>query len=97
MTREFSLNRYGLSGARDLLRKGEVSSVDLTNACLEAIEGAGVLNAFVHKTPEIALERAEAADKRLAEGDAPKMCGLPIGIKDLFATKGVATQAASGI
>lgn len=97
MTRESSLNCYGLSGARDLLRKGEVSSVDLTHACLEAIEGAGVLNAFVHKTPEIALERAEAADKRLAQGDAPKMCGLPIGIKDLFCTKGVPSQAASNI
>ena len=80
-----------------MLRKGDVSSVDLTNACLQAIEDAGALNAFVHKTPEIALERAEAADKRLAEGDAPKMCGLPIGIKDLFCTKGVPSQAASNI
>ena len=87
MTREFSLNRYGLSGARDLLRKGDISSVDLTNACLTAIEEAGALNAFVHKTPEIALERAAAADKRLAAGDATTghcpifatLCGPPSG------------------
>ena len=66
-------------------------------ACLAAIEAAGVLNAFVHKTPEIARERAAAADQRLKAGDAPAMCGIPVGIKDLFCTKGVPSQAASNI
>jgi aspartyl-tRNA(Asn)/glutamyl-tRNA(Gln) amidotransferase subunit A len=51
----------------------------------------------VHHTPEIALEQAKAADARIAAGDAPDMCGLPIGIKDLFCTKGVPSQAASAI
>jgi aspartyl-tRNA(Asn)/glutamyl-tRNA(Gln) amidotransferase subunit A len=69
----------------------------LTEACLSAIEAAGALNAFVHKTPELALERATAADARLAKGDAPAMCGLPIGIKDLFCTQGVPSQAGSRI
>ncbi|WP_425043749.1 Asp-tRNA(Asn)/Glu-tRNA(Gln) amidotransferase subunit GatA [Primorskyibacter sp. S87] len=91
------LNKLGLAEARDALRKGDVTSVELTEACLSAIDAAGALNAFVHKTPEIALERAKAADGRIADGDAPSMCGLPIGIKDLFCTKGVASQAASGI
>jgi aspartyl-tRNA(Asn)/glutamyl-tRNA(Gln) amidotransferase subunit A len=91
------LNKLGLAEARDLLRKGETTSVELTQSCLDAIDAADALNAFVHKTPEIAMERAKAADARIAEGDAPAMCGLPIGIKDLFCTKGVATQAASGI
>lgn len=91
------LNKLTLAEARDLLRRGETTSVELTQSCLTAIEGADALNAFVHKTPEIALERAKAADVRLAEGDAPAMCGLPIGIKDLFCTKGVDSQAASGI
>ncbi|WP_146344697.1 Asp-tRNA(Asn)/Glu-tRNA(Gln) amidotransferase subunit GatA [Falsiphaeobacter marinintestinus] len=91
------LNKLGLAEARDALRKGDVTSVDLTNACLSAIEAAGALNAFVHKTPEIALEQAKAADARIATGDAPAMCGLPLGIKDLFCTKGVASQAGSGI
>ncbi len=91
------LNKLGLADARDLLRKGETTSVELTESCLKAIDAADALNTFVHKTPEIALERAKAADVRIQAGDAPSMCGLPIGIKDLFCTKGVASQAASGI
>ncbi|MEX0350545.1 MAG: Asp-tRNA(Asn)/Glu-tRNA(Gln) amidotransferase subunit GatA [Paracoccaceae bacterium] len=91
------LNTLGLAEARDLLRKGETTSVELTEACLKAIEDAGALNAFVHKTPEIAMERANAADERIKSGDAPAMCGLPVGIKDLFCTKGVESQAASAI
>ena len=91
------LNNLGLAEARDALRNGDVTSVELTNACLKAIDAADALNAFVHKTPEIALERAKAADARIKAGDAPSMCGLPIGIKDLFCTKGVPSQAASKI
>lgn len=91
------LNKLGLAEARDALRKGETTSVELTQACLTAIDKADALNAFVHKTPEIALERAAAADARLKQGEAPAMCGLPVGIKDLFCTKGVASQAASKI
>ena len=91
------LNKLTLADARDALKKGETTSVELTEACLKAIDAADALNAFVHKTPEIAMERARAADARLAEGDAPAMCGLPIGIKDLFCTRGVPSQAASGI
>ncbi|OUS36977.1 aspartyl/glutamyl-tRNA amidotransferase subunit A [Rhodobacterales bacterium 56_14_T64] len=91
------LNKLGLAEARDLLRKGETTSVELTQSCLTAIEASGALNAFVHKTPELALERAKAADERLKGDDAPAMCGLPIGIKDLFCTKGVDSQAGSRI
>ncbi|QBF32914.1 Asp-tRNA(Asn)/Glu-tRNA(Gln) amidotransferase subunit GatA [Thalassococcus sp. S3] len=92
------LNTLGLAAARDALKKGETTSVELTEACLGAIEAAGTLNAFVHKTPEIALERARKADERLqGREEAPAMCGLPIGIKDLFCTKGVPSQAGSRI
>jgi aspartyl-tRNA(Asn)/glutamyl-tRNA(Gln) amidotransferase subunit A len=90
-------NTMTIAQARDALRKREVSALDLTMACLTAIDAADGLNAFVHKTPEIALDQARAADARLAAGAAPAMCGIPLGIKDLFATKGVATQAASNI
>jgi aspartyl-tRNA(Asn)/glutamyl-tRNA(Gln) amidotransferase subunit A len=90
-------NTLTIAQARDALRKRELSALDLTMACLTAIDAADGLNAFVHKTPEIALEQARAADARLAAGEAPAMCGIPLGIKDLFATKGVATQAASNI
>ncbi|MGY3439281.1 MULTISPECIES: Asp-tRNA(Asn)/Glu-tRNA(Gln) amidotransferase subunit GatA [unclassified Marinovum] len=91
------LNGMKIAEARDALRKGDVTSVELTEACLSAIEGAGALNAVVHKTPEIALGQAAAADARIKAGDAPDMCGIPLGIKDLFCTKGVASQAASNI
>ncbi|MFP5509046.1 MAG: Asp-tRNA(Asn)/Glu-tRNA(Gln) amidotransferase subunit GatA [Paracoccaceae bacterium] len=91
------LTKLTLAEARDRLRAREVTSLELTEACLSAIEGAGALNAFVHHTPEIARDQARAADARLAAGDAPAMCGLPIGVKDLFCTKGVPSQAASRI
>ncbi|MBU2992710.1 Asp-tRNA(Asn)/Glu-tRNA(Gln) amidotransferase subunit GatA [Octadecabacter sp. 1_MG-2023] len=88
------LSKLKISEARDALKKGEVTSVELTEACLSEIDKAGTLNAFVHKTPEVALEQAKAADARKDGGD---LNGIPLGIKDLFCTKGVATQAASGI
>ncbi len=91
------LTKLKISEARDALRKGDVTSVELTEACLDAIAGAKALNAFVHDTPEIAREQAKAADARIKAGDAPSLCGIPLGIKDLFCTKGVASQAASNI
>ncbi len=92
-----SANTWTIAAARDALRKGEITAVDLTMSCLTAIDAGDGLNAFVHKTPEIALEQARAADARIAGGDAPAMCGIPLGIKDLFCTKGVPSQAASNI
>ena len=91
------LTKLTIAEARDALRKGDVTSVELTEASLKAIDASDALNAFVHKTPEIAMERARAADERLKAGDAPAMCGIPVGIKDLFCTKGVESQAASRI
>ncbi|SIT78519.1 aspartyl/glutamyl-tRNA(Asn/Gln) amidotransferase subunit A [Pontibaca methylaminivorans] len=91
------LNRLGLSEARDTLKRGDATAVDLTRSCLAAIEAAGALNAVAHLSAEIALDRARAADARLAQGDAPDLCGVPIGVKDMFCTKGVPTQAASRI
>ncbi|WP_284264427.1 Asp-tRNA(Asn)/Glu-tRNA(Gln) amidotransferase subunit GatA [Roseicyclus amphidinii] len=91
------LTKLTIAEARDALRRGDVTSVELTEACLSAIDGADPLGAFVHKTPEIALERARAADARIKAGDAPGMCGIPVGIKDLFCTEGVPSQAASKI
>jgi aspartyl-tRNA(Asn)/glutamyl-tRNA(Gln) amidotransferase subunit A len=90
-------NTWTIAAARDALRKREITAVDLTMSCLTAMDAGDDLNAFVHKTPEIALEQARAADARLASGDAPAMCGIPMGIKDVFCTKGVASQAGSNI
>lgn len=91
------LMKLTLAGARDALRSGQTTAVELTEASLAAVEASKPLNAFVHDTSDIARAQAMAADLRLQAGDAPDMCGLPIGMKDLFCTKGVATQAASAI
>jgi aspartyl-tRNA(Asn)/glutamyl-tRNA(Gln) amidotransferase subunit A len=90
------LTKLTIAAARDAMRKGELTSAHLTEACLKAVEEAGALNAFVHKTPEIAREQAKAADARRGV-DAPSLNGIPLGIKDLFCTKGVPSQAASNI
>ncbi len=92
-----SPNELTIAAARDALRAGDLSAVDLTMACLTAIDASDGLNAFVHKTPDIALDQARAADARLRQGDAPDLCGIPLGIKDLFCTRGVPSQAASNI
>ncbi len=86
-----------IAEARDRLRAGDLSAADLTEACLAEVEAARALNAFVHHTPEIARAQAAAADARLRAGDAPDICGIPLGIKDLFCTRGVPSQAASRI
>ncbi len=92
-----SPNELTIAAARDALRRGELSATDLAMACMTAMDAAAGLNAFVHPTPEIALDQARAADARLKAGDAPALCGIPLGIKDLFCTRGVPSQAASNI
>ena len=92
-----NLNNLTISEARDKLKSKEISSLELTNSCLSAIDAADELGAFVHKTPELAIEQAKRADERLKQDNAPDMCGIPLGIKDIFCTKGVNSQAASRI
>jgi len=93
-----SLNTLTIAAARKGLRAGDFTATELTEACLSAIDGAGTLNAFVHHTAESARVQAGAADKRLQDSaEAPAMCGIPLGIKDLFCTKGVPSQAGSAI
>ena len=92
-----SLQGLTIALARDALRKREFTATELTKTYIDAVDKADALGAFVHKTPEIALEQSAAADLRLAAGGAPDLCGIPLGIKDLFCTKGVPSQAASRI
>lgn len=91
------LNTLTIAIARDKLRAKDISAVELTEVCNAAVAGSDALNAYSVKTPEAALKQAAAADVRIANGDAPDMCGIPLGIKDLFCTKGVESQAASNI
>ncbi|MEW6124448.1 MAG: Asp-tRNA(Asn)/Glu-tRNA(Gln) amidotransferase subunit GatA [Pseudomonadota bacterium] len=92
-----TLNHLTLTQAREGLAQGEFTSVELTQAYLKAMEDARVLNAFTVETPERALEMAARADARIAAGEAGPLEGLPIGVKDMFATEGVATTACSNI
>ena len=91
------LSKLTIASARDAMRAGEFTAVELTDQYLAAIAQAGALNAYSTNTPEIARAQATAADARISAGDAPDMCGIPLGIKDLFCTKGVQTQAVSHI
>jgi aspartyl-tRNA(Asn)/glutamyl-tRNA(Gln) amidotransferase subunit A len=89
------LTSFTLAQARDGLRAKSFSASELTRAHLAAIERARGLNAFVLETPDRARAMAEAADARLATGAARPLEGLPLGIKDLFATRDVGTTACS--
>jgi aspartyl-tRNA(Asn)/glutamyl-tRNA(Gln) amidotransferase subunit A len=92
------LTRLTLAEARDRLQRREVSATELTQAFLDAIErGNGLLNAYVLPTPEHALKQAKASDARLAKGEGRALEGLPLGVKDLYCTKGVRTTACSHI
>ncbi|WP_026379124.1 Asp-tRNA(Asn)/Glu-tRNA(Gln) amidotransferase subunit GatA [Afifella pfennigii] len=76
----------------------DFSALELTDAYLAAIEGGnGALNAYVAVTPEKAREMAKASDTRITKGEAGLLEGVPLGIKDLFCTEGVHSQAGSHI
>ena len=92
------LTSLTIAEAREKLKAKELTSVELTKAYLDAIEAAnGVLNAYVAVTPEKALDMAKASDERRAAGKVGALEGIPLGIKDLFATRDVHTQACSHI
>ena len=78
------------------LASGEISSVELTQTYLDRIKQFdGDINSFITVTESLALEQAEAADKRRAEGNANAMTGIPVAHKDLFCTEGVKTSCGS--
>jgi len=91
------LTELSLAAARDALVKKEVSAVELARAHIAAIEQARVLNCFIAETPDKALAMAGESDARLRRGQARPLEGIPLGIKDLYCTKGVTTTAASHI
>ncbi|MFO1100869.1 MAG: Asp-tRNA(Asn)/Glu-tRNA(Gln) amidotransferase subunit GatA [Xanthobacteraceae bacterium] len=91
------LTSFTLAEARDLLRKREFSAVELTEAHLAAMKQAATLNAFVLETPEIARAMAARADERIAKDEGGALEGIPLGVKDMFATRDVRTTACSKI
>jgi aspartyl-tRNA(Asn)/glutamyl-tRNA(Gln) amidotransferase subunit A len=92
-----ALTDLSLVEARAGLDAKQFSAVELVGAHIRAVEASRSLNMFITETLEQAAEAAVAADKKLASGTGGPMEGLPIGIKDLFCTKGVQTTAASKI
>jgi aspartyl-tRNA(Asn)/glutamyl-tRNA(Gln) amidotransferase subunit A len=78
------------------LKAKELSSVEATSAMLERIDATdGRVNAYITVTPEQALIEAEAADRRIAAGEMTTLTGIPVGLKDIFITKGIRTTCGS--
>ena len=92
-----NLTELGIKEVRDLLNKKEISATELTNAYIQNIEESSKLNAFIEKTFNKALMQASEADKIIGTDYQKSLCGIPLGIKDLFCCKDVKTQAASDI
>ncbi|MGN7929342.1 Asp-tRNA(Asn)/Glu-tRNA(Gln) amidotransferase subunit GatA [Sphingopyxis sp. 22461] len=89
------LTNLTVAQIRDGHRAGDFSAVEVAEAFNANVAGAKALNAFIVETPEHALAAAKAADADRAAGTLKPLSGVPIGMKDLFATNGVQTTAAS--
>ena len=92
------LTDLGVEAIRDAVRDGDYTAREVADAFNAAVAEASALNAFITPTPEHAIAAAETVDKARAAGEETgPMAGVPIGMKDLFATQGVQTSAASHI
>jgi len=91
------LTSLTLAEARDGLARKTFTSVELTDAHLAAMERARALNAYVLETPDEARAMARDADAKISKGEGGPLAGIPLGIKDLFATRDVRTTACSKI
>ncbi len=91
------LTKHTLESALDGMANGDFSSEEITRAHIDACMEAADLNAFITTTFEQAMDAAKASDKRRKKGEAGKLEGAPLGMKDLFCTEGVKTTAASQI
>jgi len=92
------LTRLTIAEARQKLRAKEIKATEIADAYIGAIEAANpAINAYIVTTPEKARDMAKASDAKLAKGEGSALEGIPLGIKDLFATEGVHTQACSHV
>jgi aspartyl-tRNA(Asn)/glutamyl-tRNA(Gln) amidotransferase subunit A len=91
------LTALGIAAIRDGIVAGTFSAREVTDAFVAAVEKGRPLNAWLVETPEHAIAAAEAADRARTSGELLPLSGVPLGIKDLFCTRGVETTAASGI
>ncbi|MDB2701421.1 Asp-tRNA(Asn)/Glu-tRNA(Gln) amidotransferase subunit GatA [Alphaproteobacteria bacterium] len=84
-------------GASEAIKSKEISSVELTNAYIEAIEKTSSLGAYLEIVKDKALEMAKVSDENISKGVSRPLEGLPIGVKDMFCTKDIKTTASSKI
>jgi aspartyl-tRNA(Asn)/glutamyl-tRNA(Gln) amidotransferase subunit A len=92
------LHLLTVSEAHDLLRRREISSVELTRAVLDRIQSLeDRVRAFITLTEDLALQQARRADEMIAEGRAGPLTGIPAAVKDVIVTKGVRTTCGSRI
>lgn len=89
--------KLDLLGASIALKNKEISSVELTNAYINAIEKTSSLGAYLDVQADYALEMANRSDKKIQQGTAGPLEGIPIGVKDMFCTKNIKTTASSKI
>jgi aspartyl-tRNA(Asn)/glutamyl-tRNA(Gln) amidotransferase subunit A len=92
-----ALTDLGVAAIRDGVAAGSFSAREVAEAFIANVEAGRALNAFVVETPEHALAAADAADAARASGGLKPLSGVPLGIKDLFCTRGVQTTAGSRI
>lgn len=91
------LTKLTIAEAREGLKKKEFSAVELTQAYADKMETGRKLNAFVCETVDKAMEQAKLSQDKIDRGEGGALEGIPLGIKDLFCTKGIATTACSNL
>ncbi|MGZ4954865.1 MAG: amidase [Methylobacter sp.] len=92
------LSEYTATQLIELLQAREVSATEVTRSCLDSVaQHEADIHAWTYLVPELALKQAEEADRKLASGQGGKLCGVPIGVKDIFNTADMPTQMGSPI
>lgn len=89
------LTKLTIAEARDALRNKDFTAVELTESYIKILQEKRQLNAFVCECPDKAVEQARASQSKIEKGLGGDLEGIPLGIKDLFCTKGIETTACS--